>query len=303
MTISLEYIGTAERYFETAATGKSQSWRRGQTQDVSDTDAALLMATGLFAYGGADAQAASNIAPGKPVTATTNLTGRISFSAGESIVNLPAVLKIPGIAKSILASLVVGATYGQSDNTVTVAATAHGLPTTKNGYKIFWPGSTAVAAGFYNNFQYVDANTFTFDNPTSQTVASGTAMTGSAVGAYISMGSITLPAGYLAEGETLTAKMLRSGSTVATKYAALYAASVQIAAGNVSTTPNIKTDLSAVVVNGKLLSSGAPDGVNSSATRESGLGITQDIPLGIRGNVSAVGSWMAIESLVIEVLP
>ena len=63
MTISLEYIGAAERYFETAATGKSQSWRRGQTQDVSDTDAALLMATGLFAYGGADAQAASNIAP------------------------------------------------------------------------------------------------------------------------------------------------------------------------------------------------------------------------------------------------
>ena len=77
MTISLEYIGAAERYFETASTGKSQSWRRGQTQDVSDTDAALLMATGLFAYGGADAQAASNIAPGKPVTATTNLTGGI----------------------------------------------------------------------------------------------------------------------------------------------------------------------------------------------------------------------------------
>ena len=80
MTISLEYIGAAERYFETASTGKSQSWRRGQTQDVSDTDAALLMATGLFAYGGADAQAASNIAPGKPVTATTNLTGGIGFN-------------------------------------------------------------------------------------------------------------------------------------------------------------------------------------------------------------------------------
>ncbi len=75
MTISLEYIGAAERYFETASTGKSQSWRRGQTQDVSDTDAALLMATGLFAYGSADAQPESNIAPGFPVTATTNLTG------------------------------------------------------------------------------------------------------------------------------------------------------------------------------------------------------------------------------------
>ena len=77
MTISLEYIGAAERYFETAATGKSQSWRRGQTQDVSDTDAALLMATGLFAYGSADAQPESNIAPGFPVMATKTLTGGI----------------------------------------------------------------------------------------------------------------------------------------------------------------------------------------------------------------------------------
>ena len=90
MTISLEYIGAAERYFETASTGKSQSWRRGQTQDVSDTDAALLMATGLFAYGGADAQAASNIAPGKPVTATTNLTGGSDLSANDSVLKLPS---------------------------------------------------------------------------------------------------------------------------------------------------------------------------------------------------------------------
>lgn len=78
MTISLEYIGAAERYFETASTGKSQSWRRGQTQDVSDTDAALLMGTGLFAYGSAYAQPESNIAPGFPVMATKTLTGGIT---------------------------------------------------------------------------------------------------------------------------------------------------------------------------------------------------------------------------------
>lgn len=95
MTISLEYIGAAERYFETASTGKSQSWRRGQTQDVSDTDAALLMATGLFAYGGADAQAASNIAPGKPVTATTNLTGGIEIVFGPDTIHTVGLRHLP----------------------------------------------------------------------------------------------------------------------------------------------------------------------------------------------------------------
>ena len=96
MTISLEYIGAAERYFETASTGKSQSWRRGQTQDVSDTDAALLMATGLFAYGGADAQPESNIAPGFPVTATKTLTGEIEISGLEIAVDTRPVVLIGG---------------------------------------------------------------------------------------------------------------------------------------------------------------------------------------------------------------
>lgn len=48
MTTSLKYIGTLEPYFETAITGKPQGWRRGMISPVSDGDAALLKATGLF---------------------------------------------------------------------------------------------------------------------------------------------------------------------------------------------------------------------------------------------------------------
>ena len=48
MTISLQYIGTMKPYFETAATAKARSWMPGQQQDVSDADAALLVATGMF---------------------------------------------------------------------------------------------------------------------------------------------------------------------------------------------------------------------------------------------------------------
>lgn len=48
MTTQLQFIGTQERWFETAVTGKSRGWRAGMLQEVSDEDAALLYATGMF---------------------------------------------------------------------------------------------------------------------------------------------------------------------------------------------------------------------------------------------------------------
>lgn len=48
MTVTVRYIGTTSPYFETAVTGKPGKWSPGSTGDVSDGDAALLIATGLF---------------------------------------------------------------------------------------------------------------------------------------------------------------------------------------------------------------------------------------------------------------
>lgn len=48
MTTTVRYIGTTSPYFETAVTGKPGKWFTGTTGDVSDSDAALLVATGLF---------------------------------------------------------------------------------------------------------------------------------------------------------------------------------------------------------------------------------------------------------------
>lgn len=95
-----------------------------------------------------------------------------------SAVGVVAASPLGDFKPSILASLVSGATYGQAGNTVTVTATAHGLPTNRDGYRIFWPGSAAIAAGWYEGFAYVDANTFTFQTPAAQTVSAGTAITG-----------------------------------------------------------------------------------------------------------------------------
>lgn len=51
MTVSVRYIGTSRPYFETGVTGKQTSWYPGQAAAVSDSDAALLLATGVFEYG------------------------------------------------------------------------------------------------------------------------------------------------------------------------------------------------------------------------------------------------------------
>ena len=65
------------------------------------------------------------------------------FQPNGVVAQFPKVFKFPGFSASILASLVSGTTYAQAGNTVTVTATGHGLPTNKNGYRIFWPGSAA----------------------------------------------------------------------------------------------------------------------------------------------------------------
>jgi hypothetical protein len=48
MTTTVKYIGTLNPYFELAVTGKPTKWTPGRTADVSDGDALLLIATGLF---------------------------------------------------------------------------------------------------------------------------------------------------------------------------------------------------------------------------------------------------------------
>lgn len=67
------------------------------------------------------------------------------------------------------------ATYSQSGTTVTVTCTGHNIPASlHNGKSIYLVPGTPVtgsqlATGFYTNFTYVDANTFTCTSTVSQT--------------------------------------------------------------------------------------------------------------------------------------
>ena len=135
-----------------------------------------------------------------PVMASTSLSGGIKVADGfASIVKTDFV-------PSILLTLSASATYAQTGTTVTVSATGHnGINrASPTGLRIFWPGSAAIPSGWYDGYTYIDANTFSFTNPVSQTVAAGAAITGTAKNAYIAFCAFQLPAELASEGAMVT---------------------------------------------------------------------------------------------------
>lgn len=109
----------------------------------------------------------------------------------------PVVFKSSGFKKCLLASLVAGSTASRTSNVVTVTATAHGVPNTYNGFRFFYPGSPTLAAGWFDNATFVDANTITFASTGvdfgSESVNAGAAY----VTATNIPNSIIIPAGYI----------------------------------------------------------------------------------------------------------
>lgn len=93
----------------------------------------------------------------------------------------PYALTQSNFQRCILASLVASTTAARTSNVVTITATAHGVPNTYNGFRLYYPGSAGLAAGWVDNITVVDANTITFPSVgadfTSQSVNSAAAYT------------------------------------------------------------------------------------------------------------------------------
>lgn len=134
------------------------------------------------------------------------------------------IFEFEDMCPKILPSLVAGATAAQAGSTVTVTATAHGIPaTTYDGWKVWYPGSTNIAAGWYPDFLYLTANTFSFTASDSKTVASESVNGGAAVTAYVEFYKLTLPGGTLGKNGRATATIFRfPDNTAATKGQRLY---------------------------------------------------------------------------------
>ena len=133
----------------------------------------------------------------------------------------PYTLSIPNFVRCILPSYVVSSTAARSSNVVTVTATAHGIPTGTiyAGYKIYYPGSPSLAAGWYDGITTVSsANTISFTAPGEDFASES--VNGAAIYTSVTTipGAITIPAGLFLSSST--GKILISNSalnTAATK--------------------------------------------------------------------------------------
>jgi len=71
--------------------------------------------------------------------------------------------------KYLIPCLAVGATYSQSGNTITVSSVGHGLTAALNGATAYLvPTTGALATGWYSDFLYITADTFSVTSTISQ---------------------------------------------------------------------------------------------------------------------------------------
>ena len=214
-------------------------------------------------------------------------------------------MRFPGFKKSLLASLVANSTASRANGLVTVTATAHGITTgaTYQGFRVFYPGSSNLAAGWYDSIVSIpDANTLTFSAPgpdfASESVNGAVAYT-----TLTAFASITIPGGTIKVGSRIVSRILRNGDTTATtKNVRMLIGAFNMGLSAASTAPAIYSAIAAGVVSPeKTLSYAASDDnvAISSATTSSDWNVDQTISLA--ANLSAAAAFVTLEVASLEI--
>lgn len=235
----------------------------------------------------------------------------LSISGNKKAASLGDVqiFEFEDMVPKICPSLVAGATAAQSGSTVTVTATAHGIPaTTYNDWKVWYPGSTNIAAGWYSNFAYLSANTFSFTASDSKTVASESVNGGAAVTSYVEFYRLTLPGGTLGKNGRATANIFKFPDTTAnTKRQRVYFGG-SIVAANIAVTAAasgmFRYTFNNMNSEAKQRGSQGQDGAGSvdpTAVYAATIDSSQDQVVSIQANNSAGGGFFAIQYADLEV--
>jgi hypothetical protein len=97
----------------------------------------------------------------------TDASGNVIGLDGLNVSNSKALTRVTKIVHGLN-----GATYSQSGVTVTVSLTGHLMTAALNGAEIYLAQSTgALLSGWFTNFTYVNANSFTCTSTVSQTTS------------------------------------------------------------------------------------------------------------------------------------
>ena len=152
------------------------------------------------------------------------------------------IFEFEDMVPKICPSLTTGTTAAQAGSTVTVTVvTAHGIPaTTYDGWKVWYPGSANIDAGWYSDFAYLSANTFSFTANDSKTVASQSVNGGVFVSAYVEFYRAMIPGSIIGKNGRITCKVFRGGdSSVGTKTLRINFGGVVIGAHTTVSSPNV----------------------------------------------------------------
>lgn len=232
------------------------------------------------------------------------------FQPNGVVAQFPKIFKFPGFKPYLFASLVSGATYAQTGTTVTVTATGHGLPNNKNGYRIYWPASAAIAAGWYENFQYVDANTYTFANPAPQTIPAGSAITGTLPITTLTQGPVAvLPGGSVGPTGCLLARIARSGdATAGTKALRMFVGPSVCSVSLLTSSALVVGTMSAMATGSNNLIGGFFGGVDGAINNSIGntltasADLTKDQPVEFRFQLANASQWLCLDAAFLEAI-
>lgn len=215
--------------------------------------------------------------------------------------------KFPNFKKSLLPSLVAGATASRSAGVVTIAATAHGITTgsTYQGFRVFYPGSPGLAAGWYDAILSVpDANTLTFSAPGpdfgSESVNGGAAYTLST-----DFCLLTVPGGLVQPGSSIRLSALWGGDTTAAlKSQRMRIGSTSIVVKQTSTAPHCEVT-SVLRIGENLQTQYIGSAENAAVVNISAYSFdfSGDVAIGVAGTLPSAGTFLTLygASLRVEI--
>ena len=228
------------------------------------------------------------------------VTGGIKYFIGADV---PIVYSFPDFSPSIVASLVSGSTAAQTGNTVTITAAAHGAVgnNSRDGYRIYYPGSPTITAGWYPDFRWVDANTLRFTNPASQTVASESVNGGVAYIALTTVCSATIPGGSIGANGECSLGFIRSSDTLGfSKLLYQFYSGLSMSAASISTAGaglNGAIGFRNIASEAKQLGIFSSNGTAGAFAPSRAVDSTSDQPLSALVQLPNAGLWISIDQL------
>lgn len=223
----------------------------------------------------------------------------------SGIYGQPFNYRLNNFRRSLLASLIAGATASAVAGVVTITAAAHGVTTSSLylGMRFYYPGSASLVAGWYDSITDIQTNTISFTVPGasfgSESVNGGIAVTT----AIVFPAQLIVPANLLQAGSVVSVYLQRLGDNTATlKTSRLrYGGTIlsAYASGTVSMV-SMKHTFSCIEGSKQAGNNGA-EGIVGSTYYNGTVDQAQNQVLDITGQLSAAQAFIAVENMKVEI--